>query len=121
VDRSPENTPIPAFDDGLLKNYACLRRLTHVATAARSWVCGGHRSDVRQILLQAEELGPNVVVDLGHGLFRLDRTRFGTAHLVLGIAATVRAWVRSNSRSASCSRALSVAIVSSARALSRRR
>ena len=34
--------------------------------------------------LKAEELGPDRVVDLGHGLFRLHRTRFGTAHLALG-------------------------------------
>jgi hypothetical protein len=58
-------------------------RLTHVPTAGRSWVRG--RSDVRQIPLQAKELSPNGVVDLGHGLFRLDRARLGTAHLVLGI------------------------------------
>jgi hypothetical protein len=58
-------------------------RLTHVPTAGRSWVRG--RSDIRQIPLQAKELSPNGVVDLGHGLFRLDRARLGTAHLVLGI------------------------------------
>jgi hypothetical protein len=30
-------------------------------------------------------LGPNGVVDLGHGLFRLGRSRFGTAYLMFGI------------------------------------
>jgi hypothetical protein len=38
--------------------------------------------------LKAKELSPDRIVDLGHGLFRLHRTRFGTAHLAFGTGDT---------------------------------